>query len=80
MLAAGAGAEEPAATDFETLAMPFPFYNEAFGFAAGYVYGRAGWPEPQSRVLGTAMAEQPRLRHARSSPGRTCARPGSIGC
>ena len=41
---------------YETLAIPFPFYNESFGFAAGYVYGRAGWPEPQSRVLGTAMA------------------------
>ena len=25
--------------DFETLAVPFPFYNEAFGFAAGYVSG-----------------------------------------
>ena len=45
--------EEPS---FKTLAIPFPFYNEAFGFAAGYVYGRAGWPEPQSRVLGAAMA------------------------
>ena len=55
-LAASARAEEPAATSYETLAIPFPFYNEAFGFAAGYVYGRAGWPEPQSRVLGTAMA------------------------
>ena len=55
-LAASAGAEEPAETSYETLAIPFPFYNESFGFAAGYVYGRAGWPEPQSRVLGTAMA------------------------
>jgi hypothetical protein len=43
-------------TNYETLAIPFPFYNESFGFAAGYVYGRAGWPEPQSRVLGTVMA------------------------
>jgi hypothetical protein len=24
--------------------------------AAGYVYGRSGWPEPQSRALGTVMA------------------------
>lgn len=36
---------------FETLAIPFPFDNEAFGFAGGHVYGRAGWPEPQSRLL-----------------------------
>jgi hypothetical protein len=55
-LAASAGAEEAAETSYETLAIPFPFYNESFGFAAGYVYGRAGWPERQSRVLGTAMA------------------------
>ncbi len=41
---------------FETLAVPFPFYNESFGFSAGYVYGRAGWPEPQARVLATVMA------------------------
>jgi len=55
-LAARAGAEDAAETSYETLAIPFPFYNESFGFAAGYVYGRAGWPEPQARVLGTVMA------------------------
>ena len=53
--AGAAGQAEPAAAGYETLAIPFPFYNEAFGFAGGYVYGRAGWPEPQSRVLGTVV-------------------------
>ncbi|HEX6113545.1 MAG TPA: hypothetical protein VFZ10_14660 [Geminicoccaceae bacterium] len=52
----GLTAAASADTSYETLAIPFPFYNESFGFAAGYVYGRAGWPEPQSRVLGTVMA------------------------
>jgi hypothetical protein len=41
---------------FETLAIPFPFYNESFAAAAGYVYGRAGWPERQAHVLGTVIA------------------------
>jgi hypothetical protein len=49
---AGTNADEPS----ETLAIPFPFVNESFGFAAGYVYGRAGWPESQARVLGTVLA------------------------
>ena len=51
-----ARAEEGKDEPFQILSIPFPFYNESFGFAAGYVYGRSGWPEPQSRVLGTAMA------------------------
>ena len=53
----GLTAAASADTSYETLAIPFPFYNESFGFAAGYVYGRAGWPEPQSRVLGTVIAQ-----------------------
>jgi hypothetical protein len=55
-LAATARADTGEIPSYETLAIPFPFYNESFGFAAGYVYGRAGWPEPQARVLATAMA------------------------
>ena len=54
-LAARATAGEGEKKPFETLSIPFPFYNDAFGFAAGYVYGRSGWPEPQSRGLGTVM-------------------------
>ena len=34
----------------------FPFVNESFGFAGGYAYGRTGWPESQTRVLGTVLA------------------------
>lgn len=40
----------------QVLLLPFPFYNEHFGAALGGVYGIAGWPEPQARVLGTAFA------------------------
>jgi hypothetical protein len=49
-------ADTQVSPSYETLAIPFPFYNERFGVAAGYVYGRSGWPEPQSRALGTVMA------------------------
>jgi hypothetical protein len=38
------------------LKLPFPFYNENFGAALGYVYGITGWPQPQSTLLTTAMA------------------------
>lgn len=39
-----------------TLSLPYGFYNEIFGAAAGYVYGRADFPERDSLLLGTAMA------------------------
>jgi hypothetical protein len=29
----------------QTLSLPFAFYNENFGFAAGYVYGKVGSPQ-----------------------------------
>jgi len=38
------------------LLLPFPFYNENFGAAAGAVYGLNGYPEPQSRLIATAFA------------------------
>ena len=43
--------------DFEekTLAVPYAFYNDAFGVAAGYVYGKVGYPQKQASVLGTVM-------------------------
>lgn len=37
------------------LSLPYGFYNEAFGIAAGWVEGRVGYPQPQARVLGTAI-------------------------
>jgi hypothetical protein len=54
-LCATASADTGGSTSYETLSIPFPFYNESFGFGVGYVYGRSGWPEPQSRLLGTVM-------------------------
>lgn len=60
LLSIGCLAPAHAETDdepgYETLAIPFPFYNESFGIAGGFVYGRAGWPESQARVLGTVLA------------------------
>jgi hypothetical protein len=38
--AASASAADREDKPFETLSILFPFYNDAFGFAAGYVYGR----------------------------------------
>ncbi len=49
--------EEPAAAaEPQVLALPFPFYNEHFGGALGFVYGLNGFPEKQSRLIGTAFA------------------------
>jgi hypothetical protein len=38
-----------------TLRLPFAFYNESFGVAAGYVEGRTSFPQPQADLLGSAM-------------------------
>lgn len=54
-LCATAKADTGGSAGYETLAIPFPFYNESFGFGVGFVYGRSGWPEPQSRLLGTVL-------------------------
>ena len=40
----------------QTLSLPFAFYNENFGFAAGYVYGVVGHPQKQSTLLATVIA------------------------
>ena len=40
----------------QTLSLPYAFYNENFGFAAGYVYGVVGQPQKQSTLLATVMA------------------------
>jgi hypothetical protein len=39
-----------------TLSLPYAFYNEHFGFAAGYVYGVVGRPQKQATLLTTAIA------------------------
>jgi hypothetical protein len=39
----------------QTLSLPYAFYNESFGFAAGYVYGVVGRPQKQATLLTTAM-------------------------
>ena len=47
----------PATVDAEhAVSVPFAFYSEFFGAAAGYSIFRFGYPQPQARVLGTIMA------------------------
>ena len=47
----------PVATDGDQVVnVPFAFYNEFFGAAAGFVTYRFGCPQPQARMLGTIMA------------------------
>ena len=40
----------------QVLSVPYAFYNEAFGVAAGYVYGVVGYPQKQATLLTTVMA------------------------
>ena len=40
----------------QKLSLPFAFYNESFGLAAGYVNGVVGYPQKQSTLLATVMA------------------------
>jgi hypothetical protein len=37
------------------LNLPYAFYNENFGGAAGWVYGATGWPQKQSTFVATVM-------------------------
>jgi len=39
----------------QTLSVPYAFFNDAFGFAAAYAYGKIGYPQKQSAILATAM-------------------------
>lgn len=57
-LLAGAGlrAEQPTVPLGEEINLPYGFYSEHFGLAAGYVRGISGYPQPQSSLLGTVMA------------------------
>ncbi len=38
-----------------SLSLPYGFYNQQFGFAAGWVMGRIGYPQPQATMLGTVI-------------------------
>ncbi len=38
------------------ISLPYGFWNESFGAAAGYVYAINGYPQPQAGLLGTVMA------------------------
>lgn len=50
------GAPPEPQTEPQALALPFPFYNEKFGGALGFVYGLNAFPEKQSRLIATAFA------------------------
>jgi hypothetical protein len=39
----------------QSFALPYAFYNEKFGAAAGFAYGTAGSPQPQATMLVTGM-------------------------
>jgi len=39
----------------QTLKLPYAFYNENFGFAGGFVYGKVGGLQKQATILTTAM-------------------------
>ena len=38
-----------------TLRLPYAFYNENFGFAGGFVYGKVGKPQKQAFMLATGI-------------------------
>jgi hypothetical protein len=39
-----------------TINLPYAFWNETFGFAAGYVYAVNGSPQPQAGLVASVMA------------------------
>jgi hypothetical protein len=39
----------------QTLKLPYAFYNENFGFAGGFVYGKVGKPQKQALILATGI-------------------------
>ncbi len=47
--------EVPPAAEDRIISLPYGFFNESFGLAAGYVYSVAGYPQPGAGVLGTVM-------------------------
>ena len=53
---AGVVVDEEGKFSKQTLSLPYAFYNESFGFSAGYVYGVVGYPQKQSTLLATVMA------------------------
>ena len=55
LLALQVCAEEVEDPDQLRLSLPFGFYNETFGFSLGWVEGRVGYPQENTRVLGSLM-------------------------
>jgi hypothetical protein len=53
---AGVVVDEEGKFSKQTLSLPYAFYNESFGFSAGYIYGVVGYPQKQSTLLATVMA------------------------
>jgi hypothetical protein len=56
LLPAAGGADEVEDYSGLRLSLPYAFYNDTFGFAAGWVEGRVGYPQPNARVFGTVIA------------------------
>ena len=54
------------------LSLPYGFYNEQFGVAAGWVEGRIGFPQPQATMLGTAIIGSEGSQPHPRSPRRRC--------
>lgn len=42
--------------DDRAISLPYAFYNDSFGLAAGYVHAVNGFPQPQSALMGTVIA------------------------
>lgn len=51
----GVFVDENGEFDKKVLQLPYGFWNEKFGLAAGYVYGVTGYPQKQAALLSTAM-------------------------
>lgn len=49
-------ADQPTVPLGEEIKLPYGFYSEHFGLAAGYAHGIFGSPQPQASLLGTLIA------------------------
>ena len=49
-------ADQPTVPSKAQISLPYGFYSEHFGLAAGYVQGVFGAPQPQASLLGTLIA------------------------
>lgn len=46
----------PQQAERKDISLPFGFYNDLFGVAGGYAWGRDAFPQPQSNLIVTGMA------------------------